>query len=171
MVYQATTKLLGIASIIVISIAFVGCASSPGQNPVNSQKPAVVRLPPSQPAPSIGDKAALIAKQQVGVRYKYGGKDKRGFDCSGLVHYAYSALGKEMPRTTGQLWQQLTPVTVDKLQTGDVLFFRIESKIAHVGVYLGNGRFVHAPSSGRRVTTANLQTPFYRQALLRGGRP
>jgi len=76
-----------------------------------------------------------------------------------------------MPRTTGALWDALTPVRKGAIEEGDVLFFDIEGKVAHVGLYLGHGRFVHAPSSGRSVTVARLDQPFYRQAFVRGGRP
>jgi len=57
------------------------------------------------------------------------------------------------------------------MRTGDLLFFSIEGKMSHVGLYLGNGKFVHAPSSGRRVEIERLDSDFYRQAFLRAGRP
>jgi cell wall-associated NlpC family hydrolase len=64
----------------------------------------------------------------------------------------------------------LQPVPANKLQTGDVLFFDIDGKMSHVGLYLGQGRFVHAPSTGRHVVAAELDSGFYRRALIRGGR-
>ena len=129
----------------------------------------------SPPAPdgtlrSPGEKAAAVALDQVGVRYRYGGSGPQGFDCSGLVHYAYRQAGVAVPRTTGQLWAAAAVVDRKDLRVGDLLFFSIEGKMSHVGMYLGGRRFVHAPQSGRTVSVASLDAPFYRRALLRAGR-
>lgn len=115
--------------------------------------------------------AAQIALQQVGVPYRYGGQSPSGFDCSGLVHYSYGQAGKAVPRTTAQLWSGTTPIANSDMQAGDVLFFSIEGKMSHVGLYLGDGRFVHAPSTGKTVSVASLSSAFYRDALIRAGRP
>jgi len=118
-----------------------------------------------------GEQAAVIAVRQIGVPYRYGGSTTQGFDCSGLVQYAYASSGMHIPRTTAQQWQQLQPVAKDKLRVGDLLFFNIDGKIAHVGLYLGSRRFVHAPATGREVSIAELDSGFYKQAFVRGGRP
>ena len=118
-----------------------------------------------------GEQAATVAVRQLGVPYRYGGSTTQGFDCSGLVQFAYAAAGMHIPRTTAQQWQQLQPIRKDKLRVGDLLFFDIDGKIAHVGLYLGSRRFVHAPATGRAVTIAELDSGYYRQAFVRGGRP
>ncbi|MDX1403634.1 MAG: C40 family peptidase [Woeseiaceae bacterium] len=120
---------------------------------------------------SVGAQAAGIAARQVGVPYRYGGSTPSGFDCSGLAQYAYSKAGRRIPRTTGDQWRHLSPVPKSRLAVGDLLFFRIEGKISHVGLYLGHGRFVHAPKSGRTVSIEYLDSDFYRRAFVRGGRP
>jgi cell wall-associated NlpC family hydrolase len=120
---------------------------------------------------SAGHKAATIALRQVGIPYRYGGKTPSGFDCSGLVQYSYSKAGKSVPRTTGKLWSTLQPVSPGEMKPGDVLFFRIKGKMSHVGLYLGDSEFVHAPSSGRTVSVASLESPFYGGSLIRAGRP
>jgi len=120
---------------------------------------------------SVGEQAAAIAVDQVGVPYRYGGSSPSGFDCSGLVQYSYSRAGKRVPRTTGQLWSETRTIGRHELRVGDLLFFNIAGKMSHVGVYLGGQRFVHAPSSGRTVTVASLDSPFYRSAFARAGRP
>jgi cell wall-associated NlpC family hydrolase len=120
---------------------------------------------------SPGEQAALVAVQQIGVPYRYGGSTSRGFDCSGLVQFAYSNAGKRIPRTTSEQWRQLRPVSSNNLRVGDLLFFRIEGKVSHVGMYLGHRRFVHAPSTGREVSTASLDSDFYRRAFVRAARP
>lgn len=114
--------------------------------------------------------AANVALEQIGSPYRYGGDNKSGFDCSGLVHYSYLQIGKHVPRTTRDLWRQSRPVSAVNLQVGDILFFKIDGKMSHVGMYLGDGRFVHAPSTGKRVTVASLDSAFYQQAFIRGGR-
>lgn len=121
-------------------------------------------------ASSFAVRAASIAEQQVGVPYRYGGANTGGFDCSGLVYFAYANAGKQVARTTGGLWGSLLPIQKSSLQAGDVLFFDIDGKMSHVGMYLGDGKFVHAPSTGKKVSIADLESSFYRRALIRGGR-
>lgn len=120
---------------------------------------------------SPGEQAAVVAVRQIGVPYRYGGSTTQGFDCSGLVQYAYAYAGKRIPRTTAEQWRQLTPISSNKLRVGDLLFFRIDGKISHVGMYLGDREFVHAPSTGREVSTASLDSDYYRRAFVRAARP
>ncbi len=141
-----------VALLLVLAIA-AGCASTPDK------------------VPSVGENAASIALRQVGVPYRYGGNSPSGFDCSGLVHYSYATAGKNVPRTTGGQWAKLAPVDDRDLRTGDLLFFNIDGKMSHVGVYLGDGRFVHAPSTGRTVSIESLGSDYYRKAFIRAGRP
>ena len=114
--------------------------------------------------------AATVARQQVGTPYRYGGSDPSGFDCSGLVHYAYGKSGVALPRTTGGLWSGLRAVSRSDMQRGDIVFFRIEGKIAHVVVERVEGEFVHAPATGRLVSIASLNSDFYDRAFVRAGR-
>ena len=120
---------------------------------------------------SKGQQAATVALDQVGAPYRYGGATPDGFDCSGLVQFSYSRAGVVVPRTTGQLWSASRTVGNEELRAGDILFFNVEGKMSHVGMYLGKNRFVHAPQSGRTVSIASLDAPFYKAALIRAGRP
>lgn len=138
-------------------LALGGCASSP--------------VASNHMADHVGDRAARAALSQVGTPYRYGGATPAGFDCSGLVHYSYQQAGMSIPRTTAGQWARLAPVGNREMRKGDLLFFSIDGKMSHVGLYLGNGKFVHAPSSGRRVEIERLDSDFYRQAFLRAGRP
>jgi cell wall-associated NlpC family hydrolase len=113
----------------------------------------------------------VVALQQVGVPYRYGGTTPNGFDCSGLVQYSYSRVGKSLPRTTNALWKSAQPVSQNQMRAGDLLFFNIAGKMSHVGMYIGDDRFVHAPSTGKVVSVASLRSDYYRKALIRAGRP
>jgi len=160
------TKLAMLAMLASLS----GCSAQQAM-----ERPESVDRRPAQRTPvrtqSLGEKAAAVALQQVGVPYRYGGTSTKGFDCSGLVQYSYGRAGKLMPRTTRQLWSATSVVQRGDLRVGDLLFFSIEGKMSHVGMYIGRQEFVHAPSSGRSVTVATLDSPFYAAALIRGGRP
>ncbi len=148
---------IGRIALVITVLALAACGSNPPPQAARS-------------APTPGHLAAEIALDQVGVPYRYGGSSPSGFDCSGLVQYAYTGAGVSVPRTTGQLWSAARTVERAHLRAGDLLFFSIEGKMSHVGLYLGGRRFVHAPKSGRRVSVASLDAPFYREALIRAGR-
>lgn len=126
---------------------------------------------PSQARQSVGDIASRVALRQLGVPYRYGGSTIAGFDCSGLVQFSYAQAGLRMPRTTSQLWSATETVSKRELQPGDLLFFNVGGKMAHVGLYVGGQQFVHAPSSGKTVTVANLTSSYYNKAFVRAGRP
>lgn len=117
-----------------------------------------------QPA-HIGDRAADSALHLVGVRYRYGGSSpSSGFDCSGLVQFSYRQAGASVPRTTDALREASIPVRSSSLRRGDLVFFHQEGKRnGHVGIYLGSGEFIHAPSSGGRVRKDSLQSPYWRK--------
>lgn len=168
MLPQPSRVMTRIACLAVLGL-LAACSGQEARLPQQPGEPVSGRAPSMQQ--SVGERAAVIAARQVGVPYRYGGDGTDGFDCSGLVHYAYARAGKAVPRTTGDLWRRTRPVQEPELEVGDILFFDIEGKMSHVGLYLGSGRFVHAPSSGREVTVADLGSGYYRNAFIRGGRP
>lgn len=116
----------------------------------------------SNSAQSIRDSAVARARAQMGKRYRLGGQSpKSGFDCSGLVRYVMGAVGLELPRTS---WQQAgvgIPVARDtaQLRPGDLLTFGRGKRVSHVGIYVGNGRYIHASSKGGRVLETSLDRP------------
>jgi cell wall-associated NlpC family hydrolase len=111
----------------------------------------------------------FTALQMVGVPYRYGGSTPEGFDCSGLVQYAYRSAGLSVPRTSREQFKASTPVTLAEAGAGDLLFFRSVNN-SHVGIYIGKGRFVHAPFTGRNVEVTSLDDPYYQRNLVRIGR-
>jgi len=169
-----TTPRISVLSLLITALALVsGCSSQPSHETYRAADRQSISIPsrvrPSRPT-AVGERAADIALAQVGIAYRYGGSNRTGFDCSGLVHYSYAEAGKRVPRTTGQLWAAARSVNRNELRVGDVLFFEIEGKMSHVGMYIGDRKFVHAPSSGRTVTVGKLDSPFYSAAYLRAGR-
>jgi cell wall-associated NlpC family hydrolase len=175
MISQAARFLGSIGGAAILGVLLFACSSQGSRSyekPAAGTTPVVTQRPQDRGRRlSIGEQAAVVAVRQLGVPYRYGGDGRNGFDCSGLVHYAYLQAGKAIPRTTSAQWRKLQPVAAGKLQVGDVLFFNIGGKVTHVGLYLGSRRFVHAPSSGREVTIEELDSAYYRTAFVRGGRP
>lgn len=118
-----------------------------------------------------GQDVVAVAKTLVGMPYQYGGATPDGFDCSGLVQYAYHEIGLQVPRTTNAQLQYAQTIRVANIRAGDVLFFRVsDRKVSHVGIYAGEGWFIHAPSRGGRVTYARMDNPFWQQRLVSAGR-
>jgi cell wall-associated NlpC family hydrolase len=104
--------------------------------------------------PTLGERAARVALKAVGTPYRWGGSSPAGgFDCSGLVYWAYRRLGIELPHSSYALYDRGRRVARSRMKAGDLLFF---SGLGHVGIYLGRGRMVHAPHSGRLVEVVRL---------------
>ena len=127
---------------------------------------------PGSPAPTDpGSTLLLAAQSRIGAPYKYGGSGPDAFDCSGLVSYAYRQIGVAVPRTAAQQFAAATPVKRSDLRPGDLVFFRLDSRaVSHVGIYAGDGRFVHAPQRGGNVRLASLDDDYFRRSFAGGGR-
>ena len=109
--------------------------------------------------------AAVEALVTVGTRYHYGGSSPdTGFDCSGLVMHVYErAWGVELPRSTAEQRRLGQPVKRTELKPGDLVFYNTRNRpFSHVGIYLGDGDFVHAPRRGQRVRVESLDNPYWR---------
>ena len=133
-----------------------GCASTPPR----SGEPPVIQRP-----------VLDVAISQLGVPYRYGGSTPRGFDCSGLVYYAYRRVGMRVPRSTSAQYRNAQPVALDELEPGDLVFFkRTFRSVSHVGIYAGNARFIHAPAKGRVVSYDSLNDPYWKRRLVAAGR-
>ena len=112
---------------------------------------------------ALGNKIVSTAKQYLGVPYKWGGTDPSGFDCSGFVYYVLRSNGINISRTQTAMYAEGTPVSKSQLQPGDVVFFQNTYKagLSHCGIYVGDGQFIHAPSSGKTVSYADLNSSYY----------
>jgi cell wall-associated NlpC family hydrolase len=120
-------------------------------------------LPPADPAAA--NAVLMRALGLVGTPYRYGGNTPEGgFDCSGLVNYVYrEMLDLRLPRTSRALAGWVGPkIPADRLTAADLVFFGSGGEVSHVGIYVGEGRFVHAPSSGGTVRLDRLDGPYWR---------
>ena len=125
---------------------------------------------PAAPATTVGNEVAIRAISLLGAPYEWGGNGPTTFDCSGLVRFIHDQLGISAPRTAAEQYSAATPVPLNDLEPGDLLFFRIKGRISHVAIYTGEGRFVHAPQTGRPVELRMLDDDFYRPRLAGAGR-
>jgi cell wall-associated NlpC family hydrolase len=124
-----------------------------------------------RPAPShYGAQAAAVAQDMVGVKYRYGGESPSGFDCSGLAFYAYQRAGLTIPRSSTAQQRAARPIEPSQASAGDLLFFDMRWNRHHVGIYLGKGRFVHAPSRGKKVSIESLDDGYFAKRLKGVGR-
>ena len=142
-------------------------APSPDPNPTNTDPvvpplPVVHATPLRKPAAVVhralrlplGAKVAQFAKHLLGVRYVYGGSSPAsGFDCSGLVRYVYGHFGVQLAHSSFAQFTNGFRIGRGALKPGDLVFFH---GLGHVGIYIGNGRFIHAPHTGTRVRIERL---------------
>ena len=144
-------------------------AACGGKDNVRSQAPAQPAgkdWPTVQPAdPESANSVLMRAIGLVGTPYRYGGNTpESGFDCSGLVTYVYrDMLDLRLPRTSRELADVQGPrIAPEKLAAADLVFFGSKGNVSHVGIYVGEGRFVHAPSTGGTVRLDRLDGPYWR---------
>ena len=146
-----------LATPLATALALAGCAG-----------------PPRQPAPAPdaqGRAIAAVAASLLGTPYHFGGASGAGFDCSGLAVYVHERVGLAIPRTALEQQRAAHPVALGQLAPGDLVFFHIHGqRVDHVGIYSGEGRFIHAPRAGQAVAYGDLTRGFYARHFAAGGR-
>jgi hypothetical protein len=111
------------------------------------------------------DKILRTADSFIGVPYRWGGESvEEGFDCSGFTMTVYRLNGLDLPRSSRSQWNAGMPVERAMLQKGNLVFFHTSGrgKISHVGIYVGNGQFIHAPGKGKKVRRSSLKSRYYK---------
>lgn len=154
-------------ALLAVTALLAGCASAPP--PVAPTRALVTAA--ADPVLSIGGAVAELAAGMVGARYHLGGADPiGGFDSSGLAFYAYDQAGYRIPRASEDQFRAARKIALADADAGDLVFFQDQARLSHVGIYLGNGLFVHAPAGGERVSVASVDAPYYRENLVAVGR-
>ena len=128
--------------------------------------------PPADPNRENRFAVVMRALSTLGKPYRFGEEGPSRFDCSGLVLYSYGQTGVSVPRTAREQLRASREIAVQDLKPGDLVFFRIRGgKITdHVGIYVGERSFIHAPSAGSTVRKANLDDRYWRKRFVRAGR-
>ena len=161
-------------SLAIFLTAFLaaGCATAVRQLPGGPHERAGFTVTPAQVQATAGEKIVSIAAGLIGTPYLYGGDTpKEGFDCSGLVFYSFEQMGMKVPRTAEEQRKAADRVKRDDLEPGDLVFFRNSNgRVDHVGIYAGDGRFIHSPNSRSVVSYAYLDAPYYRSHFVSAGR-
>lgn len=147
--------ILLISRLALISMVLTGCSNTP-------YKPA----PASKLSANDSTTQSRLMTQHrewKGTPYRYGGLSKRGVDCSGFVYLTYrNKFGINLPRSTEQQSRTGTPISKQQLTAGDLVFFKTGFSKRHVGIYLGNRKFLHA-STSQGVTISNMNNVYWRK--------
>jgi cell wall-associated NlpC family hydrolase len=156
------TSLRSRVSLFALAIAVLAACAFPA-TAASGESPAVPVVTsentPALTPPTKAERAVSFAVEAVGIPYRWGGESPAsGFDCSGLVRWAYGRVGVDLPHSSYALYGVGRRVNDARLEAGDVLFFE---GLGHVGLYLGRGRMVHAPQSGRNVEIVRLASTNY----------
>ena len=154
-----------LAASSALTLAGCGLLASQAPAPLGGQAPASAHASPATGRTSSqGVDVALFALGLIETGYRFGGKNpEAGLDCSGMVSYVFDkAAGLKLAGSAADIARLGRPVEVSQLQPGDLVFFNtLNRPHSHVGIYIGDGRFVHAPSSAGRVRTENLREGWF----------
>lgn len=162
--FIAPRRLTGRRAVLLATVSLIAACSSP-------RAPSVGAADDGRAG---GDQVALMALSMIGKPYVWGGQDPdTGFDCSGLVRHVYEhAAGLALPRTARQMAAHGSQVPRRRLVPGDLLFFNTgRRRNSHVGIYVGEGRFVHAPGRGKAIRLAEFENPYWQRTYNGARRP
>jgi cell wall-associated NlpC family hydrolase len=157
-----------LAPALLLLWVLAGCAGAPRAPDAGALPQAIA------PSASLsqGDRIAALATGLIGQPYRYGGEGLQGFDCSGLALYVHQQLGIAVPRTAVLQRQQAGALDRRELLAGDLVFFTmgVHLLVDHVGIYVGDGRFVHAPRAGSPVRLSRIDDAVYGLRFAGGAR-
>ncbi len=157
--------------VLPLLLVLAGCSSTPKVSTLPAAMDAADL--PSTLTPEQAADITIYAVGLVGTPYRYGGNTPdSGFDCSGLIAYIYQTrAGVTPPRTVAKLQRWGRAVSTDTLRSGDLVLFAQRNEVTHAGIYVGAGRFVHAPSTGGEVRLDQLNSRYWAQQQVAFRRP
>jgi len=158
-----STRLRSRLFTFALAVVVAGIAAGSASAIVDESRRGPNAVTPT-PTPTRGERAVRVALEAVGTPYRWGGESpSTGFDCSGLVRWAYGRVGVDLPHNSYALYGEGRRVPEPSMEPGDILFFE---GLGHVGLYLGRGRMVHAPQTGRDVEVVRLAATNYGARLI-----
>lgn len=148
----------------LLTFALIALAAALVAAPAGAIVDESQRGPNATPKRTKADKAVERALDVVGTPYRWGGESpSSGFDCSGLVRWAYGGVGIDLPHNSYALFNEGRKVPTSGMKAGDLLFFE---GLGHVGLYMGGGKMVHSPQTGRSVEVVRLSATNYGERLI-----
>lgn len=163
---------LGISDAQIKQLLSMSSASIARQPPSSTINPASAKDPRFFNIKFLGKRVINSAKKFLNVPYVWGGTTPKGFDCSGLVQYIYRNEGVRLPRTAAQQYKSIRKIKREHAAKGDLIFFHMGRGVRyvdHVGIYIGNNQFIHAPSKGKNVKISKLSS-FWKKKIVGIGR-
>jgi len=144
-----------------LAVVLAGCAGAPPPKPIITPIPITRTTEAATPAQA---QVIKTAQSLLGTPYQYGGTTPNGFDCSGFIYYVYrQAAGVTLPRETQGLIQIGHPIEITDLRPADIVYFKIDRREPlHAGIYVGNGQFIHAPSTNGQVNLQELDSDYWK---------
>lgn len=166
-----TLRGLTLALATVAALLLVGCSTAPPKSAPTDY--GIPPPPPSEISDQQAQDAAVYALGLVGTPYRYGGNTpESGFDCSGLIGFVYRyTAGLQVPRTVRAISGWGDVIDRSQLRTGDLVIFGSSGNATHAGIFVGEGRFVHAPSTGGTVRMDSMDARYWAQRLMAVRRP
>lgn len=150
----------GVVLLVLLCLLAEGCGMTRVAGPGGASRP------------KNGSAVIATAKSQIGRPYKYGGAEPNtGFDCSGFILWTYKQHGVKVPRQAKDQAMHGKVVKKSQLQPGDIVVFRISGRSGyHTGLYSGRGKFVHSPSSGKKIREDNMNDDYWKRRYVSGRR-
>lgn len=145
---------------LCLTALLASCATSPPRTPVAAPASPSVAWQAAEKS----DEVVMYAMGLMGTDYRFGGNNpESGLDCSGMVSYIYrQAVGLDLPHNAYQIAQLGRKIPVSELRPGDLVFFNtLHRPYSHVGIYIGNGRFIHAPATNGKISISSLKSPYF----------
>jgi cell wall-associated NlpC family hydrolase len=160
-------RAIAIGLLALVLAACAGARTTPGPAARGLDYDALIAVP-ARPIAKVRQRVIWTATSLLGTPYQFGGTTPAGFDCTGYVAYVFrQAAGMDLPRGSVDQVQFGEAITPLAMQPGDLVYFRIErEKSLHVGIYIGEGRFVHAPSTNGAVNVQSLALDYWRTRFL-----